>query len=131
MFHDQHVSHKWHDFAIILMPWPEPPMGISSVGSFPVQSGGSYFILEPGMFYTHMSDTCPTCLYAPMFPYISLYAWGYLHVIWGNTPYVGVWGHQHICQAFAVCQYIRCSQSVGYFLLDWLLGCILCHLVPF
>ena len=33
-------SHKWNVFAIF-MPCPEPPMGISSVGSFPVWSGGS------------------------------------------------------------------------------------------
>ena len=25
----------------------------------------------------------------------------------GNIPYVGVWGLQHICQAFGVCQYIH------------------------
>ena len=28
------------------MPCPEPPMGISGVGSFPVQSGGSLFIFQ-------------------------------------------------------------------------------------
>ena len=42
MFHDQYVSHKWHVFIILFfMSCPEPPMGKSSVGSFPVQSGGS------------------------------------------------------------------------------------------
>ena len=43
MFHDQHVSPKWHVFVILLffMFCSEPPMGISSVGSFPVQCGGS------------------------------------------------------------------------------------------
>ena len=42
MFHDQHVSHKWHVFVILfILSCPEPPMGISSVGSFQVQSGGS------------------------------------------------------------------------------------------
>ena len=42
MFHDQHVSHKWHVFVILFfMSCPEPPMHISSVGSFPVQSGCS------------------------------------------------------------------------------------------
>ena len=43
MFHDQYVSHKRHVFVIFLMSWPEPPMGISSAGSFPVQSQGSLF----------------------------------------------------------------------------------------
>ena len=41
MVHDQHV---WtHDVSAILffMSCPEPPMIISGVGSFPVQSGGS------------------------------------------------------------------------------------------
>ena len=46
MFHDQHVSHKWHVFAILFfLPVQEPYMGISSVGSFPVQSGGSLIII--------------------------------------------------------------------------------------
>ena len=39
MVHDQHVYHKWHVF-VIFMSCPEPAMGISGVGSFPVQSGG-------------------------------------------------------------------------------------------
>ena len=45
---EKHVSwstcfHTWHVSAIlfVFMPCPEPPMGISGVGSFPVQSGGS------------------------------------------------------------------------------------------
>ena len=71
MFHDQHIltngmylpflclvltngmylplvmscSHKWHVFTIF-MPCPELPMGISSVGSFPVWSGGSLNIFQ-------------------------------------------------------------------------------------
>ena len=45
MFHDQHVSHKWHIFAILFfLSCPEPPMDISGVGSFPVWSGGSLII---------------------------------------------------------------------------------------
>ena len=44
MFHD----HTWHVSAIlfVFMPCPEPPMGISSVGSFPVQSGGSLILFQ-------------------------------------------------------------------------------------
>ena len=35
MFHDQHISHKWHVFVVLVfMSCSEPPMGISSVGSF-------------------------------------------------------------------------------------------------
>ena len=40
MFHDQHILHKWYVF-VFFMPCPGFPMGILSVGSFPVQSGGS------------------------------------------------------------------------------------------
>ena len=44
MFHDQQVSHKWYVFVILLfMSCSKPAMGISSVGLFPVQSGGSLF----------------------------------------------------------------------------------------
>ena len=42
MFHDQHVSHKWHVFVILLFFFTCPAhslMGISGVGSFPVWSG--------------------------------------------------------------------------------------------
>ena len=47
MFHDQHVSHKWHVFVILFfMSCPEPPMGISSGDSFLVQSGGSLLIFQ-------------------------------------------------------------------------------------
>ena len=42
-----------------------------------------------------------------------------MHVLWGNYPLcLGVWGCQHICQAFGVCQYI-----------NWMP--IMLHLVPF
>ena len=50
---EQHISwstcsHKWHVFAILFlfMSCPEPPMGISGVGSFPVWSGGSVIIFQ-------------------------------------------------------------------------------------
>ena len=41
-------SHKWHVFAILFffMSCPESPMGISSVGSFPVWSRGSLIIFQ-------------------------------------------------------------------------------------
>ena len=43
MFHDQHVFTHGSVSAIlfVFMPCPEPPMGTSGVGSFPVQSGDS------------------------------------------------------------------------------------------
>ena len=45
MFHDQHVSPRWHVFAIsFFMSCPEPPVGISGVGSFSVWSEGSLII---------------------------------------------------------------------------------------
>ena len=47
MFHDQHVSHIWHVFVILFfMSCSEPPMGISNVGSFPVQSGDSLITFQ-------------------------------------------------------------------------------------
>ena len=48
MSHEQHVSHKWHVFVNLsfLMSCPEPLMGISKVGSFPVQSGGFLMIFQ-------------------------------------------------------------------------------------
>ena len=51
MFHDQHVSHKWHVFVILLflMSSAEPPVGISCVGSFPVQTGGSLIIFPSSL----------------------------------------------------------------------------------
>ena len=48
----QHVSHIWHVFVILFfMSCPEPPMGISGMGSFPVWSGGSlnYFSSSLGV----------------------------------------------------------------------------------
>ena len=44
MFHDQHVSHKWHVLVIFCMSYPEPPIGKSLVGSFQVWSGRSLII---------------------------------------------------------------------------------------
>ena len=47
---EEHVSwstcsHKWHVFTILFfMSCPEPPMGISGVGSFPVWSRGTLII---------------------------------------------------------------------------------------
>ena len=52
MFHDSTCFHTWHVSAILfffLMPCPEPPMGISSVGSFPVQSGGSLIFFSSSL----------------------------------------------------------------------------------
>ena len=47
MFHDQHVSPIWHIFVILFfVSCPEFDMGISGVGSFPVQSGGSLIIFK-------------------------------------------------------------------------------------
>ena len=47
MFHDQHVltNCMYFAFCFFLMSCSEPPMGISSVGSFPVQSGGFLIII--------------------------------------------------------------------------------------
>ena len=45
MFHDQHVLTNGM-YLPFFMPCPEPPMGISGVGSFPVQSGGSLIIIS-------------------------------------------------------------------------------------
>ena len=42
MFHGQHVSHKWH--VCLFISFQEPPVGVSSVGSFPVWPGGSLII---------------------------------------------------------------------------------------
>ena len=43
MVHDQHVYHKWYICVILffLMSCPEPPVGISGMGSFTLWSGGS------------------------------------------------------------------------------------------
>ena len=41
MFHNQHVFTHGMYLPFFFMSCPEPPMGISGVGSFPVWSGGS------------------------------------------------------------------------------------------
>ena len=43
MFYGQHVlkNGMYLPFCVLFMSCPEPPMCISSVGSFPVQSAGS------------------------------------------------------------------------------------------
>ena len=48
MFHDQHVlTHGMYlPFCSFFMACPEPPMGMSGVGSFPVWSGGSLIIFS-------------------------------------------------------------------------------------
>ena len=43
MFHSQHVF-TYGMYLPFFMSCPEPPMGISGVGSFPVWSGGSLII---------------------------------------------------------------------------------------
>ena len=118
MFHDQHVFHKWHVFIILfLMFCPEPPMGISSVGSFTVQSGGSLIIfqlfrcrnlalnrmfptLEAGMGVVSLGGIYTTICLCPLYnctPHTSIHP---------HTPcmsyvlcclYVmGAWGHLYI-----------------------------------
>ena len=48
MFHDQHAltNGMYLPFCSFFMSCPEPPMGISSMGSFPVWSGGSLIIFQ-------------------------------------------------------------------------------------
>ena len=51
---------------------------------------------------------------------------GYLHIIWGweasiHPIWLGSEGHQLICQAFWCLSVHPLSQSVGCFLLDWIL----------
>ena len=47
MFHDQHVlTNGMYLPFCLFMSYPEPSMGISSVGSFPVWSGGSLIIFQ-------------------------------------------------------------------------------------
>ena len=45
MFHDQHVVTNGM-YLPFFMSFPEPPMGISGMGSFPVRSGGSIIIIS-------------------------------------------------------------------------------------
>ena len=92
MFHDQYVLTKgmYLPFYSCFMSCPEPTVGISSVVSFTVQSGGSLIIfqlfryrnlalnrffptfLEAGMFYTWgVSGHLPLCLYASLYVCLS------------------------------------------------------------
>ena len=46
MFHDQHVlTNGMYLPFCVFMSCPEPPIGISGVSSFPVQSGSSLIII--------------------------------------------------------------------------------------
>ena len=50
MFHDQHVlTNGMYLPFCFFMSCPEPPMGISGVGSFPVQSGVSLNIFSSSL----------------------------------------------------------------------------------
>ena len=50
MFHDQHLlTNDIYLPFCFFMSCPEPPMGISSVGSFPVWSGGSLIIISSSL----------------------------------------------------------------------------------
>ena len=50
MFHDDHVfTDGMYLPFLFFMSCPEPPMGISSVGSFPVWSGGSLNIFSSSL----------------------------------------------------------------------------------
>ena len=51
MFHDQHVltNSMYLPFWSFVLSCPQPHMGISSVGSFPVQSGGSLNIFSSSL----------------------------------------------------------------------------------
>ena len=47
MIHDQHIYHKWHMSVILfLYGCPEPPIGISTVGFYPVWSGDSLIYFQ-------------------------------------------------------------------------------------
>ena len=70
------------------------------------------------------------CLNPQMFPCMSVCSQGYLHVIWGIHPiYWDVGGISTSVRHFGVCRDIHCSQSVGCFLWDWLLECLLCFML--
>ena len=48
MFHDEHIltNGMYLPFCSFFMSCPEPPMGISGMGSFPVWSGGSLIFFQ-------------------------------------------------------------------------------------
>ena len=81
MDHDQHVfTHGMYLLFCFFMPCPEPPMGISGVGSFPVQSGGSLIFFQ--LF------RCRNLALNRVFSYF---------LVAGMFLYLGVSGHPHIC----------------------------------
>ena len=117
-------SHMAYICHFVFMPCPEPPMCISSVGSFPVQSGGSLiffqllrcrnlalnrvfsYFLVVGMFLYLGGGWMPPCLYAPcMFvqPPIHLYAPTHLYAPLGvYTPH-GPPCSLHFCMVLEHC----------------------------
>ena len=100
MFHDQHVSHKWHVFAILFffMPCPGPAVGISSVGS--TLSGSS---LHPLTFVHPHMFVHP--LYVQMPPYVQtqpVCAWCspvHLYVLGGICMWYGDGGPNMFVQS--------------------------------
>ena len=110
MNYDQHVYHKWHVFVILFyMSCPEPSMGISHVGSFPVQSGGS-LINFLALLCVGLALTRETSYIHILVPFrCSWQACGgckasrnfWLSVIW-ECPYISHasrrhWGYLYIC----------------------------------
>ena len=106
----------------VLFLCPEPPMGLSSVGSFPVWPGGSLIFfqllrcrnvaligflilfLEAGMFYTCGVSGCPLCSYTPIYSY---------------TPYMficpqGVYTPPHVPHIpLCICMFSEASACCG------------------
>ena len=105
--HDQHVlTHGMYLPFCFFMSCPEPAMGISGVGSFPVQSGGSLIIIFQLLSCRHLSLNrffllflrgrhvftlrghlyAPICLYVPCTFVCPLYIWTPPYV--QTPPYV-------------------------------------------
>ena len=64
------------------MPCPEPPMGISSVGSFPVWSGGSLIFFQLFMCRNlALNRVVSYFLVAGMFLYLGVYTFLYFYNI--------------------------------------------------
>ena len=88
---------------------------------------------------SHMVVGCPLCVQSPPFvwclPHTSVYPHAPLYVCmlyvrYGDTPHMlGSGGISMSVKHFGVCQYIHCSQSMGCFLQDWILGCLMPHAV--
>ena len=86
MFHDQHVlTNGMYLPFYFMMSCPEPRMDISSVGSFPVQSGGSLNIIS--------SSLCVGISFKYVFSYFSLEA-GVSH-FWGICMPPNIFGCPH------------------------------------